>query len=520
MTRSVDVVVIGGGAAGLSAATALARQRRNVVVLDEGKPRNAPAEGVHNYLGHDAIAPGELLARGREELARYGGEVLPDVATTVARHDGGFLVSTGSGSFAARRVVVTTGLVDELPDVPGIAQRWGRDVLHCPFCHGWEVRDQAIGVLATGPTAVHQAQMFRALSADVTLFTHTAPRLTDDDREALAARGIHVRDGEVVGVEVSDDRLGGVRLAGGEVVRRQALVVAPRFMARSALLESLGLPVEDVEVDGFVIGRRVPADPRGATAVPGVWVAGNVTDPMGQVVTAAAQGLLAGAAVHGDLVADDVRLALELQARTAGRFARSSWEERYGGADAIWSGNPNPQLVAEVAGLAVGRALDVGCGEGADALWLARAGWQVTGVDVAAAALARARAQADREGVDVDWQRVDLAQWDTGVEEFDLVTAQYFHWPPAPRAALFTRLARAVRPGGTLLVVGHEFPDPALLPDPALADTFYTPHEVAALLDPALWDVVVAQSRPRTRAHPHSGEHMTIYDAVLRARRR
>ena len=291
-------------------------------------------------------------------------------------------------------------------------------------------------------------------------------------------------------------------------------------MARSALLESLGLPVEDVEVDGFVLGRRVPADARGATTVPGVWVAGNVTDPMGQVVAAAAQGLLAGAAVHGDLVADDVRHALELQARTAARFARDTWEERYGGTDAIWSGNPNPQLVAEVTGLAPGRALDVGCGEGADALWLARAGWKVTGVDVAATALARARAQADREGVDVDWQRVDLAQWDAGVQEFDLVSAQYFHWPPAPRAALFTRLARAVRPGGTLLIVGHEFPEPALLPDPALVDTFYGPQEVAALLDSARWEVLVAESRPRTRTHPHSGEPMTINDAVLRARRR
>ncbi len=271
---------------------------------------------------------------------------------------------------------------------------------------------------------------------------------------------------------------------------------------------------------GVVIARRVPGDPRGAASVPGVWVAGNVTDPMAQVVTAAAQGLAAGAAVHADLVAEDTRRALELHRVTADLRDRDSWEERYGAPDKIWSGNPNPQLVAEAGDLAPGRALDVGCGEGADALWLARAGWQVTAVDFSAAALARAEKEAVRENVSVDWQQVDLAQWDAGVSGFDLVSAQYFHWPPAPRAALFTRLARAVRPGGTLLIVGHYFPDPATAPRPDMLETFYTAAEVAALLDPSDWDVIVAEFRPRSRAHPETGEQITIQDAVLRARRR
>lgn len=129
----------------------------------------------------------------------------------------------------ARRLLVTAGLVDELPDVPGVAERWGRDVLHCPYCHGWEVRDQAIGVLATGPSAMHQTLLFRQLNADVTLFLHTAGALDDEQAEQLAARGVNVVTGEVVGLEVTDDRLTGVRLSSGQVVPRPVLVVAPGF---------------------------------------------------------------------------------------------------------------------------------------------------------------------------------------------------------------------------------------------------------------------------------------------------
>jgi thioredoxin reductase len=134
---------------------------------------------------------------------------------------------------SARRLLVATGLVDELPNVPGVRERWGRDVLHGPYCHGWEVRDQAVGVLASGPMAVHMALLFRQLTSDVVLFAHTAPDLTAEQAEQLAARGIGVVTGLVDSLEVVDDRLTGVRLRDGTVVARQALVVTPRFVARS-----------------------------------------------------------------------------------------------------------------------------------------------------------------------------------------------------------------------------------------------------------------------------------------------
>jgi thioredoxin reductase len=310
-SETYDVVVVGGGAAGLSGALALVRSRRRVLVVDSGAPRNAPAGHVHNFLTRDGTPPAELYAVGRSEVAAYGGEFLDGAVVSAIRDEDGFTVRMADGgTVRARRLLVTTGLVDELPDVPGLAERWGRDVLHCPYCHGWEVRDQAIGILATGPMAVHQALLFRQLSGDVTVLLHTAPHPGPEEAEQLAALGITCIEGAVAGVEVSDDRLTGVRLASGAVVPLQALVVAPRFTARADVLTSLGLETVELQMGGHVLGSYVPADATGATAVPGVWVAGNVTDLKAQVITSAAAGLNAGAAMNADLVAEDARVAV------------------------------------------------------------------------------------------------------------------------------------------------------------------------------------------------------------------
>ncbi|HEY0475619.1 MAG TPA: thioredoxin reductase, partial [Kribbella sp.] len=175
---------------------------------------------------------------------------------------------------------------------------------------GWEVRDQAIGVLATGGMAIHQAQLFRQLSADVTLFLHDGPEPTEDQWEELAARGISVVQGKVAAVEVEDDKLSGIRLEGGTVIPRQVLAVAPQMKARAGFLEDLGLKPVELELNGVVFGTAVPADASGATEVPGVWVAGNVTDPRAQVVSSAAAGLAAAAALNADLIAEETRLAV------------------------------------------------------------------------------------------------------------------------------------------------------------------------------------------------------------------
>jgi thioredoxin reductase len=302
-----DVVVVGGGAAGLSAALVLARARRRVAVVDAGEPRNAPAAHVGGFLTRDGIAPAELLRIGRAEVAGYGGEVIDGRVEGVDRVDGSqpaFVVRLAGGRrLAARRLLVTTGLRDELPDVPGVRERWGRDVIHCPYCHGWDVRDQPIGVLAAGPAPVEKALLVRQWSPDVVLFPHTVD-IGGPDRTRLAARGVRIADGEVVRLVVDDgaDRLRGVELAGGEVVPRSALFVAPRFVARDDLLSQLGCALGD---DGWVA-----TDPGGRTSVPGVWAAGNVADPMAIVITSAAAGSSAAAAVNLDLVQEDVDRAL------------------------------------------------------------------------------------------------------------------------------------------------------------------------------------------------------------------
>jgi thioredoxin reductase len=319
MNERYDVVVVGGGAAGLSGALALSRARRSVLVVDDGAPRNARAGHVHNYLGREGTPPAELLASGRAEVAGYGGQFLDGRVDGAERVDGGFRVALeGGGDVFARRLLVTTGLVDELPDVPGVAELFGSDVLHCPYCHGWEVRDQPIGVLG-GPMGVHQALMWRQWSADVVLFEDAGPAPTGDEREQLAARGIAVVTGVVEGLEVTDGRLTGVRIEGGEVVPREALVVAPRFTARAGVLTSLGLETVPQEMNGHVVGSSVAADPTGATGVPGLWVAGNVADLRAQVIASAAAGLNAAAMLNADLIAEDVRLSVEARSLAGAR---------------------------------------------------------------------------------------------------------------------------------------------------------------------------------------------------------
>ncbi|HEY6275911.1 MAG TPA: NAD(P)/FAD-dependent oxidoreductase [Streptosporangiaceae bacterium] len=310
MSESYDVVVVGGGAAGLAGAVALARSRRSVLVVDAGDPRNAPASHVHNFLTRDGTPPAQIYAAGREEVTRYGGRVEAGRVTALSRDGERFGVQIGGRAMSARRLLVATGLRDELPEVPGLAERWGIDVLHCPYCHGWEVRDRHIGILATGPGAVHQALLFRQLSQHVTVLAHTAPELAGEQREQLSALGIAVIEGTVTHVEASGSGLTGAELADGTRVPLDTLIVAPRVAARAELLAPLGLAPVEVTAGGQVIGTQIQTDPAGATSAPGVWAAGNLANIQAQVITAAAAGLTAGAAINADLAVQDAKRAL------------------------------------------------------------------------------------------------------------------------------------------------------------------------------------------------------------------
>jgi thioredoxin reductase len=314
MTERYAVVVVGGGAAGLSAALVLGRARHRTLVVDAGEPRNAPAAHMQGYLSRDGMPPAEFLAAGREEIARYGVELVRDRVVEVEKDEDFAVVLAGGRTVRARRLVIATGLKDELPAVPGVAERFGRDVLHCPFCHGWEVRDQPFGVLASSPASVHQALIVSQWSKDVRFFLHTVAEeeLSDQDLRRLAAAGVDVVPGEVAGLVIEDDRLTGVRLSGGTssgggtTHARSVLFVAPRPVPQTGLLERLGAELHETPFGAYPV-----VDPTGLTTVPGVWAAGNAIGFAEQVVHAASGGYRAASAIVGDLLMTDLDAAVQ-----------------------------------------------------------------------------------------------------------------------------------------------------------------------------------------------------------------
>ena len=306
MEKLYDVAVVGGSFAGLGGAVALARSRRSVAVIDAGAPRNAPAAGAHNVLGREGVSPLELLAEGRREALGYGAELIEGEAVTAQRDGEGFVLGLRDGTAVhARRLLLATGLVDELPDLPGLRELWGKSVLHCPYCHGWEVRDQRVGILGTDERALHQALLFRQLSESVTLLRHTMPELDGEAAEQLAALGVDVVEGTVARLAADGGALRAAVLDDGRELALDALVVAPAFGARTALYEQLGGTPSP-----HPMGTFIETDPMGRTGVPGVWAAGNARDLAAMVSASSAAGVMAGAAINADLVMDGAARAV------------------------------------------------------------------------------------------------------------------------------------------------------------------------------------------------------------------
>jgi thioredoxin reductase/SAM-dependent methyltransferase len=517
MERHCDVAVVGGSAAGLAAALQLGRQRRSVIVVDAGEPRNAPAAHMHSYLGHEGLPPAELTAIAREEVRSYGGEVVPGRVVDVTRTDDGrFRVDlVGGHTVFARRVLAATGLVDELPDIDGLAAHWGGDVIHCPFCHGYEVRDRRIVQIVTHPRGLHPAGLFRQLTARFTLVLHAGVDAGDPQVEALRASGVHVVDEPVRSIVTGDDgHVSAVELRDGDRVDADAVVVGARFRVRAEPFASLGLELVE---DPSGLGDVVETDATGATEVPGLYAAGNVTDPTQQVLAAAANGSRVGGMISFSLAAEDMEAAARPSANEV------DWDHRYGG-ERMWSGNPNGSLVAEIDGVSPGRALDVGAGEGGDVVWLAEQGWKVTASDISQNALDHVAAEAERRGLSIESIRADANALDAfGREEFDLVTAHYASIPRTPDARGIRNLLAAVAPGGALLVVSHDL-EPMRVPvdtrehsRPFDPDAYVRVDDVVAVLAGSPeWEIEVHEKRPRP-AGAASSHH--VDDVVLRARR-
>ncbi|WP_424187575.1 NAD(P)/FAD-dependent oxidoreductase [Actinokineospora sp. G85] len=315
-----DAVVIGGGAAGLSGALMLARARRGTAVIDAGHPRNAPAAGVHGLLGREGTPPLELVAQGRAEVRSYGAHTITgEVVTTTRNPTGDFTVTLADGrTTTARRLLITTGLEDVLPDIPGARALWGTDLIHCPYCHGYEVRDQPLGVIATGPMSVHQALLFRQWTPDLILFTHDQPLPSEEDTEKLTARGIQVIPGPIASLDTADNRLTAITLRDGRSIPRTAAATATGMRAQAGFIADLSLTLAP-HPSGM--GHHLPTDPMGKTTTEGVWAAGNVTDLTAQVGAAAAGAALAAAHLNMDLITEETQAAVDAhreRATTAG----------------------------------------------------------------------------------------------------------------------------------------------------------------------------------------------------------
>lgn len=513
--RYCDVAIIGGSAAGLAAALQLGRQRRAVIVVDSGEPRNAPAAHMHSFLGRDGTDPEKMLSAGRAEVRSYGGEVLSGRALRAMRDGERFVVELASGDrIVARRIVVAAGLVDELPDVEGLAAHWGSAVIHCPFCHGYEVRDQRVVQLVTHPVGLHVVPLLRQLTDRLTVLVADGVAVDEAEIDTLTAGGVDVRVAATAKrvLADSDGRLTGVDLADGSRVDADAILVGPRFHPPLEPFAELGL---SAAAHASGLGDVIEVDVTGATAVDGVFAAGSITDPGQQVLPAAAHGSRVGGAVAMSLAAEDMRMG----ARPSGSVA--DWDHRYSG-DPIWSGNPNGSLVAEVTDVAPGRALDVGAGEGGDAIWLAEQGWAVTATDISSRALRRIRAEAGRRDLQVTCRLVDAnAREPFEQGGFDLVSAAYASIPRTPDLRGAHNVLEAVAPGGTLVILSHDLEamrDPQHQHRPFDPEAYLHIDDFAAVLQARPeWTIEVNDKRPRPAGSASAAHHAD--DRVLRARR-
>lgn len=515
MEKVWDCVIVGGGAAGLSAALVLGRARRQVLLVDAGNQSNLAAHGIGGLLGSDGRAPADLYAAGRAELAAY-----PTVEVRtgeVVRGEPGFVLELADGTRErARTVLLATGMEYRAPKIAGIEELWGSSVFHCPFCHGWEMRDAPVAVIAQGDRAVHSALMMRGWTEDLVVLTNGDSGLDEAQVKQLDVAGIGVdersiaqfvsRDGELVAVEFAD----GTRLA------RRGALVASTLHQRSPLAAQLGA----VSAPGPIAVDALVVDAFARTSVPGLFAAGDLSAQMPQVATAVASGSQSGAAVVQYLLGEDVGLPVPpWPAQTA--VTAQYWERHYGQRGRIWSGRVNAQLAKIAADLPAGSALDLGCGEGGDAVWLAEQGWQVTAVDVSETALARAAAEAQQRGVadHIAFERHDLSE-SLPDGRFDLVSAQFLQSPIAmDRAGLLRRAAVAVAEGGLLVIVDHGAAPP-WAPEHVRKFEFPTADDVvdSLNLDDAQWERVRVGTDEREATGP-DGQPGTLIDNVMVLRR-
>ena len=296
-----DVIIVGGSFAGQAAAMQLGRARRRVLLLDSGRARNRFAKASHGFLGQDGVAPNQIKQTFSSQLQTYNTvEQRPVEVTDVSTRQGGFEIEMADGRSAqSRRIVLASGVNDLLPDIQGIEALWGSSVLHCPYCHGYELHEAPVGVLGDSAMAFHQAMLVRDWGP-TTLFTQGSLDLTEEQRGALKRRGVSIEDSPIIEVLGRDGVMDGVRLTNGQNCDVQGLYVAPRTKIVGTLADRLGCKLEEGP-----LGRFIATDDRQLTSVPGVFAAGDVAMEMSNATLSAASGVKAGAGAHFSLILDD-----------------------------------------------------------------------------------------------------------------------------------------------------------------------------------------------------------------------
>ena len=294
-----DAIILGGSYAGLSAAMQLGRARRSALVLDTGSTRNRFATAAHGFFGHDGAPPAEMIRTARQQVAAYPSITFQqDEAVGAEAAEDGFEVTLAGGASArARRLVLAFGVEDVLPDIPGLRERWGRTVLHCPYCHGYELNRAAVGVIALGPMAAHQALIVSDWGP-VTLFTNGRKDLDAEVLARLQGRPVQLETVPVAAIEGDGTSLDGVRLIDDRLVRLAAVFIGAPVRLRSPIAEQLGC-----ELEAGPLGPFIKTDAVRQTTVAGVYAAGDITRAMHNATLASADGVLAGVALHQSLIA-------------------------------------------------------------------------------------------------------------------------------------------------------------------------------------------------------------------------
>lgn len=295
-----DCVIVGGGSAGLSAALQLGRARRRVLVCDRGNPRNAPAHHAHGFFTRDGTSPLELLKIGREQLTPYQSvEFQPIGVKQIEKSGGQFVVVFDDGTIEkARKILLAFGVTDEFPDIENFGDFWGKSVFHCPYCHGWEVRDRPLAVVGNGEAGIGMMALLKNWSADLVLCTNGEAELSEAERKSLAKHKVVVREKKIVRLEGQNGQLQSIVFDTGEKLARQGLMIRPKQHLRSNLVEKLGCELDE---SGYIKTGAF-----NETTVPGVYAAGDVTSPMQSIAAAVAQGAVtAGAGINHALSRED-----------------------------------------------------------------------------------------------------------------------------------------------------------------------------------------------------------------------